>query len=428
MNKCSGALLAGVALAVGGVTGLLAQPAAAGEFPSLTVPDSFGVQLKANNNDTGNIEAISKLGLKFVRRGFIWANVEKAKGVYDFAEYDRLVKDCEDRGMYILGCIALGNPIYPHVRTPEGRQAYADYAVKLVEHFKGKKIYWEIWNEPNIATFWGKHGTHNSPEYAQEYYELVKLTVPLMKKADPSCKVMAGSVSGVWSASRNWMISIFKLGVLSTGIDAWSVHPYTVKKPEGYLENYEWIRKMMQKSGKTDLLPLINSERGYPLGKAEGFAGGDAAKAKEYQAWHVVRQYMIDLLCDIKMTNWYEWSGKEGFSLYASDEELPAFKACKVMIEELKGYTLEKRLPLASADDFALVFRNGNGSRKIVAWTSPAGDESPDKAVEHAVDLPVEATGSLGVCGIYGERSTVPVTNATVSVKLTGAPQYITIQ
>lgn len=407
---------------------LLMSAAVATDYPALMIPDACGVQLKTHNNDSASLDRVAELGLKFVRRGFIWASVEKKKGEYDFSEYDRLVKDCEERGLYILGCIALGNPIYSHVRTPEGRDAYATYAAKLAERYKGKKIIWELWNEPNIATFWGKHGTHNSPEYAQEYYELVKATVPLMKQADPDCKVMAGSVSGVWSASRNWMISIFKLGVLSTGIDAWSVHPYTTKKPEGYIENYEWIRKMMKKQGNVEPLPLINSERGYPLGKAEGFAGGDAAMSKEYQAWHLVRQYIIDQLCGVLMTCWYEWSGKEGFSLYSAEEELPAYKACRVMLAELEGYRVEGRLPLASEDDFAVVFVNGKGGVKIAVWASPPGEESPDKTVEHEVEIPVEATGELQVCGIYGEKSSVKSTDGKISIRLSGAPQYITVK
>ena len=404
--------------------------AQAATLPDSTIPQSCSVQLKGNNTKAADLDQVRAAGFKFVRRGFIWASVEKTKGVYDFSEYDRLVKDCEDRGLSLIGCIALNNEkLYGHVKDEPGRTAYAKYAAALAEHFKGHKILWEIWNEPNVATFWGKHGKHNSEPYAEEYVNLVKATVPLMKKADPNCYIMAGSVSGLWSASYQWQTFCFGKGVLTTGIDAWSVHPYSFKCPEDYIEAYTKVRKMMVDSGVSAPLPIINSERGYPLGKAEGYAGGDERLSREYQAWHFVRQYMIDLLCDIKLTSWYEWSGNEGFSLLeANNEESPALTACKVMMWQLEGYRLDKRLSLASNRDFALRFTNPAGSVKIVAWTAPPAEQSPDLAKPHEVSLPAENASSLAVVQLYGDQSTLEAKDGSFKITLTPAPQYITVK
>ena len=38
-----------------------------------------------------------------MRRGFIWEAIEKTPGVYDFSLYDRLVKDCRERGLSMTG-------------------------------------------------------------------------------------------------------------------------------------------------------------------------------------------------------------------------------------------------------------------------------------------------------------------------------------
>ena len=404
--------------------------ALAATLPDSTIPQSCGVQLKANNNKADNLDLVRDAGFKYIRRGFIWPSVEKTEGVYDFSEYDRLVKECEDRGLSIIGCIALNNEkLYGHVKDERGRNGYAKYAAALAEHFKGHKILWEIWNEPNVATFWGKHGKHNSEPYADEYVNLVKATVPLMKKADPNCFIMAGSVSGLWSASYQWQTYCFAKGVLKTGIDAWSVHPYSTKCPEDYLESYAKVRKMMVDSGTANPLPMLNSERGYPLGKAEGFAGGEARLSSEYQAWHFVRQYMVDLLCDIKLTSWYEWSGTEGFSLLgANKEETPSLTACKVMMWQMDGYRLDKRLPLASNRDFAFHFTNKAGAIKIVAWTAPPADQSPDMAKAHEVTLPVETNGSLTVTQLYGDEASLEAKDGSLKITLIPSPQYLTVK
>jgi hypothetical protein len=297
----------------------------------------------------------------------------------------------------------------------------------MAEHYKGENLLFEIWNEPNVRTFWRKDGTHNSEEFADEYTNLVKAVVPAMKKADPNCFVMAGAVSGLWWASFEWMDHCFRKGILKTGIDAWSVHPYSTKNPEDYVEAYAKMRASMAKNGGPADIPVLDTERGFPLGKAEGFAGGDAAMAQDYQAWHLVRQYMIDRLSDIKATIWYEWSGAEGFSLYDPKEETRALVACKVLIEQLKGYKFEKRIDLGAPRDFALQFSDDKGGVKIVAWTGPPPEESPDLIKNHSVKIPVIAKGEFQAVQIYGGAKTATAQNGTAELMLTGAPQYFNV-
>ena len=180
--------------------------------------------------------------------------------------------------------MAFSNKLYGKVTTEEGRQGYAAFAAALAAHYKGQDVLFEIWNEPNVRTFWGAQSParHNSKEFAEGYVALVQATVPAMKKADPDCFVMAGSVSGLWSASCQWQEDCFQKGILKTGIDAWSVHPYSTKCPEDVVEGYQKVRDLMAASGAPRDFIILNSERGYPVGKAEGFAGGDAARSKEY--------------------------------------------------------------------------------------------------------------------------------------------------
>lgn len=395
--------------------------------PKLVIPESCGVQLKNYTATVENLDEIAGVGFKAVRRGFVWANIEKAPGEYQFDEYDRLVDDCEKRGLLVLGCIALNNKAFPGVKDPEGRKAFAEFAARVVERYKGRPVIWEIWNEPNISSFWGKHGKANTDAFADEYFALVKEVAPAMRKANPEAVILAGSVN-LYEASFAWMERCFQNGILETGIDGWSIHPYSTKSPEGHLDYYARIREMMQKHGKTAEFPLVNSERGYPIGKAEGYAGGDPALSKEYQAWHFVRQYLSDVMAGVRLTIWYEWGGKEGFGLLANGEKSPALEAARVMISQLKGFHLEERIPTGSDRDYVLRFVNDSGAVKIVAWTAPAAGESPDKTMIHEVAIPVAATGTLETATIYGEKGSLPVEEGKVKVTLSGSPQYLTVK
>ena len=406
---------------------LLAQQSSKTLLNTGTLPNGIGVQLKNKRYTNQDLDKIKELGLTWVRHGFIWSSVEKVKGEYDFSYYDEAVRNITEKGLNIVGCIAFSNQLYgAHAKDEPGRTGYANFAAALVARYKDYNIVWEIWNEPNTMTFWGRHGgVGNSELYASEYVGLVKAAVPAMKKADPDCIIFGGAVSNMWIESYKWMSYCFRDGLLATGIDVLSVHPYGLKAPEDYVFAYDTTRTLMLNAGGP-VLPLFDTERGFPLGENEGYAGGDSEHSKEYQAWHIVRQYLIDRYLGVIGTIWYEWSGTDNeinFSLFSKDEELPVYTATKVMIDQLSGYTFEKRIELNNPRDFVLMFLNKNGKRKLVAWTSPPPMETVDKTRPHEVTIPVDQNGTYQLVDIYGKES--KKTSGNLRLMLTGSPKYI---
>jgi hypothetical protein len=395
-------------------------------IPDGTVPLSAGMQLKARDCTPGELQRIRDLGLTWVRRGFIWGEVEKTVGSYDFTAYDALLAECEARGLTLLGCIALNNKLYPHVRTPEGRAGYARFAAACAERYKGRAVMWELWNEPNVRTFWGKHGTANTPDFAHEYAALVNAAAPAMRAVAPDCVIAAGSVSCLgWEAVNPWMETCFKDGVLQSGISVWSVHPYSLKRPEDYGRAYTDLRALMARY--TDKpVAIMNSERGYPTTKAEGWAGGEG-DLQQFQAWHFTRQYLNDLMHDVRLTSWYEWSGDEGFAMVPGGKPSKAHAACQVMLAQLDGYRFAERLPMAGAEDYVLRFTRAAGGTKLVAWTAPKPGETPEQAVEHDVSVPVAGQGACTAVSLDNVSTSLPVRDGAITIRLSPGPQYIAL-
>ncbi len=125
---------------------------------------------------------------------------------------------------------------------------------------------------------------------------------------------------------------------------------------------------------------------------------------------------------------WYQWSGNEGFELLVNDKPATALNACRVMIAQISGYKLEKRIALASDQDYVLQYRNAAGEVKLVAWTSPPPGESQDKTVTHAVDLPVDTAGSATITQIYGDSAPGTITAGKLSLMLSGIPAVRNVQ
>ena len=414
------------------VAALVAMGSAASAFdlPAPGIPQSCGVQMKDDTFNAATLELVHRMGFRIVRRGVYWGRVEAERGTYDFAFYDAPMDKARELGLTVVVTLFGGNKLYDNagekggIVTEEGRRGFAAFAAAAAAHWRGRDVVFEIWNEPNVRTFWRKTGTHNSEEFAAEYSALVKEVVPAMLRADPGCFVVAGSVSNYWEPSYQWTEHCFRNGVLKSGIRGWSVHPYGVKSPEDFAAGHARMRALLKQYGAPDM-PLLDTERGFTATKRdEGWSGGSEERAREYQAWHVVRQFLADLMDGLPLSSWYELRGNEGFALLDGETERPAAKAFRTMVAELSGYRFVRRLEADSPRDVLALFENANGDRKIVAWTTPPPGGSPDETAVHAIVIPAKDSAAFvpGGTTLLGDKMN---TAWGMGLSLSGAPVYL---
>jgi hypothetical protein len=376
---------------------------------------------------SGTWAAIQADGAKFVRRDFAWSNIEKRKGVYRFGQYGNEVQGMEAHGLRPIFILDYANPLYPPPETTKaGRDAYARWAAAAAAHFKGRHVIWEIWNEPNVG-FWHGKGGLNSPKFADEYVALVKKTVAAMRAADPHCYILGGAVSCLWSGSFRWVNQAFKRGLLHTGINALSVHPYGFPRPETEInahqpgavsgQGYSTLRKIMAEYDSPNF-PVVATEVGYPTGR--GVTLQDQADLS-------VRQYLVDEMCNVPLTVLYNWDSHQarGFAIRGR----PAYNALKTMTAQLAGYHYVRRLHVGTNLDYVIEFKNAAGYRRIIAWTVPKDRGAPqNKAVANVAEIPVGIT-ARGVTAenLDGQRMAVKVAHGRVAVRLMAAPTYIDV-
>lgn len=400
-------------------------------LPEPGIPQSCGVQLKSHNFTPQVIDQLHELGFRILRCGIHWDAVEKEKGVYVFSACDDPMQHARRRGITVVACLFGNNTLYEDdaqggIQTEAGRRGFASFAAALAERYRDHDVVWEIWNEPKVRTFWRSGGEANSEEFATEYTALVKAVVPAMLKADPECFVVAGSVSNYWQPSYEWTEHCFNHGILTSGIRGWSVHPYGVKSPEEFATGHARMRELLKKYDAADL-PLLNTERGFAVKQtSEGWSGGSIERASEFQAWHLVRQFLIDQIHGLPVTVWYEWEG-EKFGLSHKGRRRPAWQACRVMLAELEGYRFVRRLPGDQQTDYALLFADERGNRKLVAWTAPPPGQTPSETREHTAIVEFVERPALEVVDIHGQTHQEPQVVGTLRLALSGAPQYVTV-
>lgn len=400
-------------------------------LPERTIPQNAGFCIHDDSREARDWDMIRDAGVKLVRKDLFWHHVESAQGKYDFGGYDRLLDGLEQRGIRALFILCYNSPVHEKAETSEeGRKAYARYAAEAARRYKGRKVLWELWNEPNVKEFWKGPGDHNSDAFADQYVALVREAVPAMRAADPDCFIMAGATSCLWSMSFKWLDRCFKQGLLQADIDGLSVHPYGFPRPELCIrEGYGRLREMMNENGGKDI-PILNSEVGYDIGGPFLGPSPDKEQRLHYQAWHFVRQNLVDRMCDVRTTLWYLWKDKEFGVVNPDRGERPTYAAAKTLASELGGFRFVSRVPAGSELDYVLLFEKEDGERKLVAWTTPSGrDETPDKARPHPLRIPVAtAAGALTLVDLYGQQTRIAVADGAVTLTLTGSPQYVSLR
>lgn len=385
----------------------------AAPLPELVVPNGFGVNIHFTG-EPHDLDLIADAGFKFIRMDLTWGAVERKKGVYEFEKsgYDALTEGCTKRGIRILYILDYSNRLYEShrsVRTDEGRSAFAAFAQAAAKRYSGKKILWEIWNEPNLKQFW-------QPQPSVEHYcKLVEEAAPHVRKADPTGLVVAPATSGI---PLNWLEACFKKGLLNW-IDALTVHPYRSQPPETVVGDYTRLRDLIKRcapAGKN--IPIISGEWGY-----SNVNWNKAALSDQTQAQYLARMFLINLSQSIPISIWYDWKNdgtnpkerEHNFGTVRHDlRPKAAYSTAKILTSTLKGYRVEKRLDTASKNDFALELTKG-GDTAVAFWTMDR---------EHKATLPIEP-GQAILVNLLGDKTTLSWRTNALQLNISQSPQYL---
>ncbi len=133
-------------------------------------------------------------GARMVRWQFNWRDIEPSAGNFTWDKTDQQIGAWNRAGLEIHAILhnppdyAISGSLVPHNLTApydSGESSFARYCNRFADHYRGRIQSYEVWNEPDLAQYWG--GT------ADQYYTLLKNCYLGIKAADPDVTVaMAG--------------------------------------------------------------------------------------------------------------------------------------------------------------------------------------------------------------------------------------------
>jgi exo-beta-1,3-glucanase (GH17 family) len=254
----------------------------------------------------GHLSLMQECGIQMVRLEFDNDSV---------ANLRTLVPVVVQNGIEVLGLL---------LRTdlaPDNVDAWGDWVYSVVNEFKQYVHVWEIWNEPNLENYFpGKDPV--------KYTNFLKRGYTEAKRADPTCKVLGGSIAFTHQNARNFLEAIYQNGGKDY-MDALSYHPYVDgwRSPdeEGGNNPYPWlaskVRPLMANYG--DTRPIWITEFGYPTGDiGEQLQADYLVQALEMaRDWGWVETFII-----------YNWQDGGGFTFgltKSNGTPKPSFYAVK---------------------------------------------------------------------------------------------------
>jgi len=203
------------------------------------------------------LASVRDLGIQWVRTGFgspnplNWQTVWRSSGDY-FIEpgVDDFVTELANDGVNVVLTLGHGAGLDSHSygescwgnpgdgqlgdREPDrwfARQSdidsFCDYATFMVDHFRGRIEYYEIWNEPSSGEY---EADCRGAISVHDYASLLKQVVPLIRAADPEAKIIAGAIGRFNGREREWLLDLLRLEI-GPLIDGLSWHPFYGHSP-----------------------------------------------------------------------------------------------------------------------------------------------------------------------------------------------------
>ncbi|NHC45428.1 glycosyl hydrolase [Motilibacter aurantiacus] len=335
----------GAALLTAGATALplvAALPAPAASAATVTVPKAyFGMHQTALGN--GVFPGVPVGSVRLWDVGALWRDVEPSRNRWDFSKLDTAVATSiakKAQPMIVLGQTPTWAASRPTQASPYGPGAasmprslayWREYVTKVAQRYKGRVRTYQIWNEPNVETFW----TGTPAQMAQ----LTREASRIIKRVDRNATVVSPGFATRRPTNIPWMTRFLKAGG-GAAVDVVALHLYPAPTagPEGSVALLNSARQALRRARVSK--PIWNTEVNYG-------AGYNGAPPRSYSdstaASYVSRTLLLNAANGVSRVFWYGWDtrGFLGIDLSRDNRQTRAGQAYRITQKWMQGARLQ---------------------------------------------------------------------------------------
>jgi len=186
------------------------------------------------------LSLIRQGGFHWVRQSFPWSEIEPQPGDYHWDRWDPIVDLVREQGLELIAVLEgspewaradvdVDNPFAP----PQSEDFYAAYVEAYARRYGDTVDYYQIWDQPNIAPYWGARDVDPSA-----YVQLLRAGWLRLKASDDSAYVLGlGLAPNVEPGGRNMNENEFLRQVYRAGGSAY--FDILAAKPYGFWSDSE---------------------------------------------------------------------------------------------------------------------------------------------------------------------------------------------
>jgi len=363
------------------------------------------------------------LGLKWVRVGFAggilnWHSVEQEKGKYVVdPRGDETITECVKDGVNVVICLCSTNWLYtpqghrdpkrakqvwqtqeawwygndpgghgtlPPITVPGMLEGYKNFVRFMVQHFKDRVKYFEIWNEEQMY--------FPSPAV---YCEWVKSVAPIIREEAPEAKILLGGMKPPkgGGVDREFLEACLKEGVGKL-VDVIAWHPFYGADPESpkyrnYVNDVNDMKKLAESYGFKGEYHANEWMWGAPYPASNRPAVSELVKAK-YVARLVLTHVGLDItsfFCNTwsdQIPNWDLTLFRNTFSADPVNPQQPqaayyVLRTLSTILENVTPTQIDAEFSNREKDFETVGLKSKNGDLLLAVWIpGRASDDSLD--------------------------------------------------
>lgn len=188
--------------------------------------------------------------------------------------------------------------------VPPDPAKYAEIVEAVVKRYGDRISTYEIWNEADITQFY--RGT------AQEYVNLFNTIVPIIRRLDPTAKIMPCGMAGF---RENFIDELIKGGVVDAS-DMIAFHPYAGKSAAWDLP-YGLVEGALMSKGRN--IEIFCNESGFPANNQEWFTNPPELNEQTQGRSIDVAMSRLLSLGLAKLSVFHAGGDNHGFGLFRAD-------------------------------------------------------------------------------------------------------------
>lgn len=335
--------------------------------------DKTGICANTTEKEFEGEYTVPSVGFSIFRNDLTWSQIEKKKGKYDFSEFDKMVSLAEAHSMRSLLILDYSNDFYTKDNiAPVSKtelDAYTRYCAAAARFFKGRKVDFEIWNEPNYYPFW------KPKPNAANYANMLIQAADSVRKNNAEAKIISGGTAGI---CVRFIDSLGVAGALK-GVDGIGFHPYRKGSPESFSDDLASQRYVLKRY--FDKNP---GEWATEYGVTSSWYGnGLADSTQQWQARIDVRFVLASWLAGFEASMKYSFYATgdavsdENYGIVSPDgQPRPPYFALKTLRNFTENRNWMGQLKCTNPNAYALQF-DGEKDRVLILWTS-AGKQDKD--------------------------------------------------